>query len=92
MNTVSAFRYAVNVTPKDGILDPQGRAVEASLPHLGVETVHGVRVGRRVELDVDAVDEREARRTVEQLAGELFANPLIESWNVESLAGEPVAT
>ena len=47
-----AYRFAVNVTPKPGILDPQGRAVERSLPHLGIEGVAHVRVGRRVELAV----------------------------------------
>ena len=46
-------RFAVNVAPKDGILDPQGRAVEGSLGHLGIEGVSAVRVGRRVELTVD---------------------------------------
>ena len=73
--------------PKEGILDPQGRAVETSLPHLGVRTVHGVRVGRRVELSVDAPDEGGARDTVERLAGELFANPLIETWWIDGEAG-----
>jgi len=43
-------RVAVHVMPKSGILDPQGRAVEQSLPHLGVAGVRDVRVGRRVEL------------------------------------------
>ena len=56
MSTATAFRFAVNVTPKEGILDPQGRAVESSLPHLGVTGVSDVRVGRRVELSVDAAD------------------------------------
>jgi phosphoribosylformylglycinamidine synthase subunit PurS len=82
---MSQFRFAVNVLPKAGILDPQGRAVEASLGHLGVEGVSGVRVGRRVELAVDAASEAEARATVERLAGELFSNPLIESFEVEAL-------
>jgi len=80
---VSAFRFAVNVTPKAGILDPQGRAVEGSLGHLGVEGVTGVRVGRRVELTVEAGSEGEARATVERLARELFSNPLIEAFEVE---------
>lgn len=79
------FRFAVNVLPKPGILDPQGRAVEGSLGHLGVEGVTGVRVGRRVELTVDAADERAARATVERLAGELLSNPLIESFSIERL-------
>ncbi|HEY2887711.1 MAG TPA: phosphoribosylformylglycinamidine synthase subunit PurS [Candidatus Limnocylindrales bacterium] len=90
-----SFRFAVNVTPKAGILDPQGRAVEQSLPHLGVEGVSAIRVGRRVELTVTAADAAAARGVVERLAGELLSNPLIEAFAVEdlggasSLAGEP---
>jgi phosphoribosylformylglycinamidine synthase PurS subunit len=83
---MGSFRYAVSVMPKEGILDPQGRAVELSLPHLHVEGVHGVRVGRRVELTVEAPDEASSHATVDRLAGELFANPLIESWTVELVA------
>jgi phosphoribosylformylglycinamidine synthase len=79
------FRFAVNVTPKPGILDPQGRAVEGSLTHLGIEGVSGVRVGRRVELTVSADDEVLARATAERLARELLSNPLIEAYRVELL-------
>jgi phosphoribosylformylglycinamidine synthase len=73
--------------PKPGILDPQGRAVEQSLPHLDVRNVGEVRVGRRVELMVEAPDAQSARAVVERLASELFANPLIETWNVEAMEG-----
>ena len=83
------MRVTVLVRPKDGILDPQGRAVEGSLGHLGVDGVSGVRVGRHVELTVEAAGAGDARATVERLAAELFSNPLIESFTVESLA-EPV--
>jgi phosphoribosylformylglycinamidine synthase subunit PurS len=83
---MSEFRFAVNVLPKAGILDPQGRAVEGSLGHLGITGVSGVRVGRRVELTVDAADDAAARATAERLAGEMLANPLIESFTVEPLA------
>jgi phosphoribosylformylglycinamidine synthase PurS subunit len=79
------FRFAVNVTPKPGILDPLGRAVEGSLAHLGIEGVSGVRVGRRVELTVAAADEGAARATAERLAGELLSNPLIEAFGIELL-------
>ena len=81
---MSAYRFAVNVTPKEGILDPQGRAVERSLPHLGIEGVSAVRVGRRVELTVEAADEAAARSTVERLASDLLSNPLIEAFVVEA--------
>jgi phosphoribosylformylglycinamidine synthase subunit PurS len=78
-----AFRFAVNVTPKPGILDPQGRAVEQSLPHLGIEGVRDVRVGRRVELTARAADADAARVLVDRLAQELLSNPLIEAYAVE---------
>jgi phosphoribosylformylglycinamidine synthase subunit PurS len=84
---MSTHRFAVNVTPKAGILDPQGRAVESSLGHLGIDGVSAVRVGRRVELTVEAADERAARSVVDRLAGELLANPLIETYAIESIAG-----
>jgi phosphoribosylformylglycinamidine synthase len=83
---MSSFRFAVNVTPKPGILDPQGRAVEGSLGHLGIEGVSAVRVGRRVELTVDAADEPAARLVVERLASELLSNPLIEAYAIERIA------
>ena len=86
---MSSHRFAVNVLPKDGILDPQGRAVERSLPHLGVVGVAGVRVGRRVELTVEAGDAAAARAVVERLASELLSNPLIEAFAVEELDPVP---
>ena len=82
---MSSHRFAVNVTPKPGILDPQGRAVEGSLGHLGIEGVRSVRVGRRVELTVEATDEVAARDVVERLASELLANPLIEAYAIEAI-------
>ena len=82
---MSEFRYAVNVLPKPGILDPQGRAVEQSLPHLKVTNVSNVRVGRRVELTVTAASEKEALAVVDGLAKELLSNPLIESYEVQLL-------
>jgi phosphoribosylformylglycinamidine synthase PurS subunit len=78
-------RFAVNVRPKDGILDPQGRAVEGSLGHLGIAGVSAVRVGRRVELTVAAADDDAAHSIVERLASELLSNPLIESYDIEVL-------
>jgi phosphoribosylformylglycinamidine synthase PurS subunit len=86
---MSSHRFAVNVTPKPGILDPQGRAVEGSLGHLGIEGVSAVRVGRRVELTVEAPDAAAARDVVERLAAELLSNPLIEAYAVEELDRVP---
>jgi len=82
---MTSFPYAVNVTPKPGILDPAGRAVEGSLGHLGLDGIHDVRIGRRAELTVEAADEATARAVVERLASELLSNPLIEVYAIESI-------
>ena len=84
---MSEFRYAVNVLPKPGILDPQGRAVELSLPHLEIINVSSVRVGRRAELTVTAESEPQARYVVEKLARNMLSNPLIETFGIELLEG-----
>ena len=82
---MTSYRFAVNVTPKPGILDPAGRAVEGSLGHLGISGITDVRIGRRAEMTVEAADEAAARAVVEQLASELLSNPLIEAFTVEPL-------
>jgi phosphoribosylformylglycinamidine synthase PurS subunit len=89
---MTEYRFAVNVTPKPGILDPQGRAVEGSLDHLGISGVSGVRVGRRVELTVAAADEASARATTDRLAAELLSNPLIEAYAIELLGATSSTT
>jgi phosphoribosylformylglycinamidine synthase len=76
------MRATVLVRPKEGILDPQGQAVESSLRHLGF-AVDGTRVGRLVELEVAAASEDEARAEVERMCEQLLANPLIESYEIE---------
>jgi phosphoribosylformylglycinamidine synthase PurS subunit len=75
-------KVSVLVRPKPGILDPQGAAVEASLRHLGF-AVDEARVGRLVDLEVDAGNEADARAQVERMCAELLANPLIESYEIE---------
>ena len=76
------MRATVLVRPKQGILDPQGEAVETALEHLGF-SVRGARVGKVVDLELDAADEAEARTQVEKMCAELLANPLMESYEVE---------
>ena len=76
------MRVTVLVRPKHGILDPQGEAVQGSLRKLGF-AVGGARVGRLVDLEIDAASEQEAKDQVERMCHELLANPLIESFEVE---------
>jgi phosphoribosylformylglycinamidine synthase PurS subunit len=69
-------RVRVLIRPKEGILDPQGQAVEQALPALGFDGVRNVHVGRLVELDVDDLSQ------VPQMCERLLANPLIEEYEV----------
>jgi phosphoribosylformylglycinamidine synthase subunit PurS len=75
-------RATVLVRPKDGILDPQGQAVESSLRQLGF-AVDEARIGRVVDLEVRADDPDAARAEVERMCEQLLANPLIESYEIE---------
>ena len=76
------MKAVVLVRPKAGILDPQGEAVRGGLGHLGFP-VREARVGRVIDLDLDAPNEEAARETVERMCGSLLANPLIESYEIE---------
>jgi phosphoribosylformylglycinamidine synthase subunit PurS len=76
------MKVTVLVRPKHGILDPQGEAVQGSLRKLGF-AVGGARVGRLVDLEVDAASPQEAKDQVERMCQELLANPLIESFQIE---------
>lgn len=81
-------RVAIDVMLKSEILDPQGRAVERALPGLGYVGVAGVRVGKHLELDVDAQGD-ELARTVERLCADFLTNPVIETyaWRVLEPSG-----
>ena len=76
------MRATVLVRPKAGILDPQGEAVESSLRQLGF-LVDEARVGRVIDLDVDAATADEARGEIERMCERLLANPQIESYEIE---------
>ena len=76
------MRATVLVRPKDGILDPQGQAVETALEHLGF-AVSQARVGKVVDLEVEAESTDDARAQVEKMCEQLLANPLMESFEVE---------
>jgi phosphoribosylformylglycinamidine synthase PurS subunit len=75
-------KATVLVRPKDGILDPQGEAVEGSLKKLGFD-VSRVRVGRVIDVELTAETADDARAQLERMCTELLANPLIESFEVE---------
>jgi phosphoribosylformylglycinamidine synthase subunit PurS len=76
------MRATVLVRPKAGILDPHGDAVQSSLRQLGF-AVETARVGRVVDLELEAASPGEARDEVERMCAELLANPLIESFDIQ---------
>ena len=70
------MRARILVRPKEGILDPQGQAVERALPALGFSGVSGVHIGRLIELEV------EDPAQLPEMCERLLANPLIEDWEI----------
>jgi phosphoribosylformylglycinamidine synthase subunit PurS len=75
-------KATVLVRPKPSILDPQGEAVGSALGHLGFE-VSDARVGKVIDLELEAADARAAKQLVEKMCEQLLTNPLIESYEVE---------
>ena len=81
------MRAIVQVRLKQGVLDPQGKAIEAALGSLGFAGVDSVRQGKLIEIELEETDPVAARAHVERMAEALLANPVIETYSVE-LAGE----
>ena len=77
----------VLIRPKEGILDPQGKALERALPALGFEGVSEVRIGRLVELEVPDIAEVEDPSRLDDLCEQLLSNPLVEDYEIH---GAPV--
>ena len=80
------YRAQIVVSLKDGLLDPQGKAVEGSLPALGWTNVAGVRVGRYVQLDLEADGADAAEEQVRRMAERLLSNPVIETFDVVDIS------
>ena len=76
------MKATVLIRPKEGILDPQGEAVGEALRTLGF-AVTGARVGRVVDVELDATDPTAARTALDSMSRDLLANPLIESFTIE---------
>ena len=76
------LKAAVLVRPKEGILDPQGDAVQRSLRKLGFD-VSSARIGRVIDLELEAEDTDGAHEAIERMCSELLANPLIESFEIQ---------
>lgn len=83
------FRVRIRIMPRAGILDPQGQAVEHALGSLGFAGVGAVRVGRTVEIVLDADAEADARESARRMCERLLANPVTEDFTLDAV--EPAA-
>jgi phosphoribosylformylglycinamidine synthase PurS subunit len=81
------YRVAVHITPRRGILDPQGKAVAGALHALGFSSVADVHVGRHIVVELEAADERAADREARAMCERLLANPVTEDFDVASVSG-----
>ena len=83
---MSQYQIVVRVTPRPGLLDPQGKAVHHSLNSLGWDGVSDVRVGKSISIDMDAASAEAALAAVDEMCRKLLANPVTEDYEV-ALAG-----
>ena len=81
---MARFRIAVHITPRKGLLDPQGNAVKDALQTLGFKAVRNVHVGRYIVLETEAYDAIAAEETVTDMCRKLLANPVTEDFEIES--------
>ena len=80
---VPRFQARVLVRLRPSVLDPAGEATRGAAERLGVEGLSKLRIGKAVEMELEAPDEAEARRRLELLSDRLLANPVIEDWSLE---------
>ena len=77
------FKARVLVSLRPSVLDPAGEATRAAAQRLGVEGVKRLRIGKAIEVDLEAADRAEAQARLELLGDRLLANPVIENWSVD---------
>ncbi len=80
------FRATVQITLRPSVLDPQGVAVRAGLQQMGYAQVEEVRVGKYVQMELEADSEELARQQVDQISDKLLANPVIENYRFDLVA------
>ncbi|HEY7877147.1 MAG TPA: phosphoribosylformylglycinamidine synthase subunit PurS [Gemmatimonadaceae bacterium] len=86
---MSRFRVSVHIVPRQGILDPQGKAVADALHTLGFRGVADARIGRHVVLDVSAVSPEAAGAAVREMCDRLLANPVTEDYEIAGVETLP---
>ena len=77
------FVAEIKVMPLKELLDPQGKAVMGGLSNLGIKSIGDVRIGKHIQLQIDAPDEETAKEIAEEAAKKLLANPVMEEYTIE---------
>jgi phosphoribosylformylglycinamidine synthase len=77
------MKALIKITLKNGVLDPQGRAIQSTLGNMGIDGVGDVRQGKFIEVTLTETDEAKARATVERMCKDLLANTVIENYAFE---------
>jgi phosphoribosylformylglycinamidine synthase subunit PurS len=85
---VNTYMAEVRITPRAGLLDPEGKAVQSALRSLEFEQVDDVRVGRLIRLRLHAASDSAARESAEAMCRKLLANPVTEDFEIELQQGE----
>ena len=77
------MRAVVNIALKNGVLDPQGKAVHHALSSLKFDSVSNVRIGKQIILELNSTDKESAKKEVEAMCEDLLANTVIEDYTIE---------
>ena len=77
------FKAEINVMPHKELLDPQGKTVARNMDHAGINDVQDVRIGKRIEIVLEATDEASARATIDEACQKFLANMIMESYTFE---------
>lgn len=77
------FKAEIDVMPLKALLDPQGKAVTASMHNIGYSTVQNVRIGKHITLEIDADEQSEAEKKIEEACKNILSNPVMESYEFE---------
>ena len=77
------MKAKIIITPKKAVVDPQGKAVQSALEHMGYAGIKAVHVGKYLEIELDGTDKEAARKQLDEACRKFLSNPLIEDYKLE---------
>jgi len=79
------MKVVINISLKDGVLDPEGQAIQTSLSNLGFNDFENVRIGKQIILNIDKLDKSDVFKAADQMCQKVLANTVIENYKIEIL-------